>query len=189
MIDQGLLAKEQFIDATVVGQLQAAQEQVSEIVNKNIDEASENVKAFEDDVFDAQFGMIQLAKTIDDTIQGHMDSAINALQKLPEAARVTGQQYTDNLIDNIAIASEFEDLINQLAERGQILLAKNLADQGVGMMNVARDFLNNPALAASNEAMLQNVVPVELALQAAEQAQKHGEVISEAVNELSLIHI
>ena len=183
MIDQGLLAKEQFIDATVVGQLQAAQEQVSEIVNKNIDEASENVKAFEDDVFDAQFGMIQLAKTIDDTIQGHMDSAINALQKLPEAARVTGQQYTDNLIDNIAIASEFEDLINQLAERGQILLAKNLADQGVGMMNVARDFLNNPALAASNEAMLQNVVPVELALQAAEQAQKHGEVISEAVNE------
>ena len=185
LIDQGLLARENFIDATHIDNLAAGQEQVSRIVNENIDKSSEGIKAFEDDVMSAEFGMLALAKTIDDTIQGHMDSAINAMNKLPEAARMTGIEYSKNLIDNIAIASEFEDIINQISE-SNMLLAKNLADQGVGALNIARDFLNNPQMAADAENLLSGVVGTELALQAAEaqnSAKEQGEKVATAITE------
>ena len=186
LISQGTLQDSQYIDAKKAGQFNAAQLLVTETIDANLQSSSDHIKDFEDGVMAAEFTMVELARTIDDTIQGHMDNAMNALNKLPEAARITAIEYSNNLIENLAIANEFEDLINKIASDGSMLLAKNLAEQGVAAINVARDFANRPLMASEAEELLMGSVNTELALQAveaAEAARKEAELIANAVNE------
>ncbi len=173
---QGLLQQDEILDATKQENYAKAVELVTGAIEGNIISTEEAMIALDAEIDDAALTILALAKSIDEAVQGHMDSAVMAMNKLPEAARITGKEYAENLIANISKVEKFDSGIKELIARGDILVAESIAKQGVQAQNVLTDLLANPWMSADMESRLAKVVDPAKALQAAEMAEEAKKV-------------
>ena len=179
LVTQGLITEAQTLDATKQENYAKSVELVMDTIRSKTDDSSNSMENFEDTLEGIEMAFGDIAKTIDDNLQNSVNSAINSLEKLPEAARMTAQKFARNFKENIETAQLFEKLIRDLSQTTP-LLAKQLSELGPTSMNVLKDLLANPALASDLEKQLSEVVGPELAEAAAKMLQDNKSDVEEA---------
>tara|TARA_A100001388_G_scaffold277643_1_gene270164 strand:+ start:768 stop:5606 length:4839 start_codon:yes stop_codon:yes gene_type:complete len=179
LVTQGLITEKQTLDATKQENYAKSVELVMDTIRNKTDDSSNSMENFEDTLEGIEMAFGDIAKTIDDNLQNSVNSAINSLEKLPEAARMTAQKFARNFKENIETAQLFEKLIRDLSQTTP-LLAKQLSELGPTSMNVLKDLLANPALASDLEKQLSEVVGPELAEAAAKMLQDNKSDVEEA---------
>lgn len=179
LVTQGLITEAQTLDATKQENYAKSVELVMDTIRNKTDDSSNSMENFEDTLEGIESAFGDISKTIDDNLQNSVNSAINSLEKLPEAARMTAQKFARNFKENIETAQLFEKLIRDLSQTTP-LLAKQLSELGPTSLNVLKDLLANPALAADLEKQLADVVGPELAEAAAKMLQDNKSDVEEA---------
>lgn len=179
LVTQGLITEAQTLDATKQENYAKSVELVMDTIRNKTDDSSDSMTNFEETLEGIEGAFGDIAKTIDDNLENSVNSAINSLEKLPEAARMTAQKFARNFKENIETAQLFEKLIRDLSQTTP-LLAKQLSELGPTSMNVLKDLLANPALASDLEKQLSEVVGPELAEAAAKMLQDNKSDVEEA---------
>lgn len=184
LITKGAITEAQFVDATNAQNFERAQTLVMKHLAEETGTVEEAVANLNDEFMDSELVIQSLSDVIDESLTQSLEEAINGMQKLPEAARITAIEFSKNLVENLRIQEEFEKGILQLAEVSP-LVARQLASIGPEAMNVLKDFLDAPMMAGSLEEQLRNVVGPELAQQAREMVQDNKNEFEEAGEDLS----
>lgn len=179
LVTQGLITERQTLDATKQENYAKAVDLVMDTIRNKTDNAVDGMQNFEDTLEGIESAFGDIAKTIDDNLDNSINNAINSLEKLPEAARITAIEFVKTFEENIEMAQTFEKLIRDLSVATP-LLAKQLSEIGPQSLNVLKDFIANPLLAADLEKQLSEVVGPELAEAAAKMLQNNKSEVEEA---------
>ena len=179
LIAEGKMSQAEFLDATKEENFQQAFSKVQKIIVEDIEKTANAADDAKENIEDLESETVRLSKTIEDNLDRAVNSAINSLEKLPEAARVSATEFMANLTENLQRTKAFEEGIDNLFNIAP-LLAKQLSEQGVVAEEVLAGFLANPAAASQLEKQLQQVVGPELAKQSADSIKQNASQFEEA---------
>ncbi len=178
LVTQGLLTEKQTLDATKQENFAKSVELVMDTIRSKTDESNDSMNNFEETLEGIEGAFTDIAETIEENLDNQIKNAINSLDKLPEAAKMTAQKFARNFKENIETAKLFQDLIRDLSVSTP-LLAKQLTEIGPQSLNVLKDLIANPALAADLERQLTEVVGPELAEAASKMLAENKSKITE----------
>ena len=179
LIAEGKMSQAEFLDATKEENFQEAFSKVQKIIVEDIERTANAADDAKENIEDLEAETVRLSKTIEDNLEQAVNSAINSLEKLPEAARMSATEFMSNLTENLQRTKAFEEGIDNLFNIAP-LLAKQLSQQGVVAEEVLAGFLANPAAASQLEKQLQQVVGPELAKQSADSIKQNASQFEEA---------
>ena len=179
LIAEGKMSQSEFLDATKEENFQQAFSKVQKIIVEDIEKTANAADDAKENIEDLESETVRLSKTIEDNLDRAVNSAINSLEKLPEAARVSATEFMANLTENLQRTKAFEEGIDNLFNIAP-LLARQLSEQGVVAEEVLAGFLANPAAASQLEKQLQQVVGPELAKQSADSIKQNASQFEEA---------
>jgi len=183
LITRGAITEAQKIDATNAQNFERAQALVMRNLAEETGTVEEVMGDMNEEFMNSEIAIQSLSEAIDESLSQSLENAINGMQQLPEAARITAIEFSKNLVENLKIQEQFEKGILELSEVSP-LVARQLASVGPEAMNVLNDFLAAPMMAGSLEEQLSKVVGPELAQQAAKMIKDNKNEFEEAGEDL-----
>ena len=95
------MSQAEFLDATKEENFQQAFSKVQKIIVEDIEKTANAADDAKENIEDLESETVRLSKTIEDNLDRAVNSAINSLEKLPEAARVSATEFMANLTENL----------------------------------------------------------------------------------------
>lgn len=183
LVTRGAITEAQKIDATNAQNFERAQALVMRNLAEETGTVEEVMADMNEEFMNSEIAIQSLSEAIDESLSQSLENAINGMQQLPEAARITAIEFSKNLVENLKIQEQFEKGILELSEVSP-LVARQLASVGPEAMNVLNDFLAAPMMAGSLEEQLSKVVGPELAQQAAKMIKDNKNEFEKAGEDL-----